>query len=194
MTGAAYALASMRPRVFPAEDAQRAVRSRTADDASMRPRVFPAEDIHRRADHARGLLASMRPRVFPAEDVVVPAGLVVLPLVASMRPRVFPAEDGEVRPLTTGGVAASMRPRVFPAEDVYYERWPARHHEASMRPRVFPAEDVGAGDGPCTTRSCFNEAAGIPRGRRPERCNRRSARAPRFNEGRGYSPRKTSIS
>ena len=36
-----------------------------------------------------------------------------------------------------------------------------------MRPRVFPAEDVvhGATDG--REPACFNEAAGIPRGRLP---------------------------
>ena len=37
--------------------------------ASMRPRVFPAEDAGMRADpHHRRRRASMRPRVFPAED------------------------------------------------------------------------------------------------------------------------------
>ena len=37
--------------------------------ASMRPRVFPAEDALRRAAPMRdGMPASMRPRVFPAED------------------------------------------------------------------------------------------------------------------------------
>ena len=36
--------------------------------ASMRPRVFPAEDGGRAAGAHRRRLASMRPRVFPAED------------------------------------------------------------------------------------------------------------------------------
>ena len=34
----------MRPRVFPAEDAEMSRISGTAIGASMRPRVFPAED------------------------------------------------------------------------------------------------------------------------------------------------------
>ena len=36
--------------------------------ASMRPRVFPAEDPLFPSNHAPSLAASMRPRVFPAED------------------------------------------------------------------------------------------------------------------------------
>ena len=59
-----------------------------------------------------------------------------------MRPRVFPAEDSGARGGATGGRAASMRPRVFPAED-------ATCYTTSDR---FPSR--------------FNEAAGIPRGRR----------------------------
>ena len=39
--------------------------------ASMRPRVFPAEDLHHRPSHLHSLPASMRPRVFPAEDLPV---------------------------------------------------------------------------------------------------------------------------
>ena len=38
--------------------------------------------------------------------------------------------------------------------------------QASMRPRVFPAEDPRGPCGGCPTRRRFNEAAGIPRGRR----------------------------
>ena len=34
-----------------------------------------------------------------------------------------------------------------------------------MRPRVFPAEDSTQRSGPFTSTACFNEAAGIPRGR-----------------------------
>ena len=85
----------MRPRVFPAEDADRAGRTEGGDrcfneaagiprgrhpqpdqhstyvvtEASMRPRVFPAEDLPDRQRPRRPVgLASMRPRVFPAED------------------------------------------------------------------------------------------------------------------------------
>ena len=59
-----------------------------------------------------------------------------------MRPRVFPAEDDRVD--GAGGVelrVASMRPRVFPAED--------------LQDKVTQGLELG----------CFNEAAGIPRGR-----------------------------
>ena len=59
-----------------------------------------------------------------------------------MRPRVFPAEDGVGEAIHEAGGPASMRPRVFPAEDVADRRHPPGH------PRSF------------------NEAAGIPRGRR----------------------------
>ncbi len=85
--------ASMRPRVFPAEDRQDGARESLRDGASMRPRVFPAEDAHvlprhpyagDRFNEAAGIprgrphrpghreqhvAASMRPRVFPAEDM-----------------------------------------------------------------------------------------------------------------------------
>ena len=87
------------------------------EDASMRPRVFPAEDLAGDSGERRHGSASMRPRVFPAED---PAGRPHPPRPephASMRPRVFPAED-PVGPTRVGGRRwASMRPRVFPAED-----------------------------------------------------------------------------
>ena len=60
-----------------------------------------------------------------------------------------------------------MRPRVFPAEDAGD---PERHDVwfgfASMRPRVFPAEDSRLNGAWSCCRSCFNEAAGIPRGGR----------------------------
>ena len=59
-----------------------------------------------------------------------------------------------------------MRPRVFPAEDVQGVRALARAGSASMRPRVFPAEDIRARGPVECGGSCFNEAAGIPRGRR----------------------------
>ena len=64
--------ASMRPRVFPAEDVvvvgYRPGRTR----ASMRPRVFPAEDPGEDQGGTGQAAASMRPRVFPAEDVIQP--------------------------------------------------------------------------------------------------------------------------
>ena len=45
----------MRPRVFPAEDAEDLVRQDGYGDASMRPRVFPAEDGAFAAFIARGV-------------------------------------------------------------------------------------------------------------------------------------------
>ena len=83
-----------------------------------------------------------------------------------MRPRVFPAEDqGGLAISNVGDAAASMRPRVFPAEDPadLPGKLPAFH--ASMRPRVFPAEDSGLWNASTAASWCFNEAAGIPRGR-----------------------------
>ena len=60
-----------------------------------------------------------------------------------------------------------MRPRVFPAEDARNVKFLERAHAASMRPRVFPAEDLPrAGAGGQRPPPRFNEAAGIPRGRR----------------------------
>ena len=159
-------------------------------DASMRPRVFPAEDLPLEPELVAQLRASMRPRVFPAEDLRAAArrqdrrG-------ASMRPRVFPAEDVTSRSSGHPGRLASMRPRVFPAEDPgarsRSRRAPGRFNEAagiprgrlvgawdraeqagtaSMRPRVFPAEDAEQMVKRQMGYSCFNEAAGIPRGRR----------------------------
>ena len=179
----------MRPRVFPAEDGDAAARP-SSSTASMRPRVFPAEDARsgscigvvpalsarfneaagiprgRRSGRARRSVtvtgASMRPRVFPAEDGQL--GQLSPGLSASMRPRVFPAEDARAatsaeaqhgRFNEAAGIprgrrptratfrrrpCASMRPRVFPAEDDVDERQ-RRITKASMRPRVFPAED-----------------------------------------------------
>ena len=61
-----------------------------------------------------------------------------------------------------------MRPRVFPAEDLLVaDAWVSRER-ASMRPRVFPAEDDQGTITGTSAVSSFNEAAGIPRGRR---CN-----------------------
>ena len=110
--------ASMRPRVFPAEDRTQRRRSvRPARRASMRPRVFPAEDQTAHDARERQQGASMRPRVFPAEDRVIDFGAAA-GAPASMRPRVFPAEDrASGRAPVRGARLASMRPRVFPAED-----------------------------------------------------------------------------
>ena len=43
----------MRPRVFPAEDAETRIQVRPTLDPSMRPRVFPAEDVDVGAEVAR---------------------------------------------------------------------------------------------------------------------------------------------
>ena len=87
-------------------------------DASMRPRVFPAEDLYRpEPRHDPRPDASMRPRVFPAEDPDCGNGACGRHR-ASMRPRVFPAEDCVIRVRQHSGGYASMRPRVFPAEDM----------------------------------------------------------------------------
>ena len=59
-----------------------------------------------------------------------------------------------------------MRPRVFPAEDHGRVLGHRREAIASMRPRVFPAEDTSTSVTPLPTFAGFNEAAGIPRGRR----------------------------
>ena len=187
--------ASMRPRVFPAEDRQPSGHTREVGIASMRPRVFPAEDPLGRDPDPAVADASMRPRVFPAEDP--PARLDSLWRVvrASMRPRVFPAEDaGRERGAARAGgrsrfneaagiprgrpdqggigghgcLDASMRPRVFPAEDASRPLWSCGHRPASMRPRVFPAEDPPRPSTPPRGWWRFNEAAGIPRGRQDD--------------------------
>ena len=63
-----------------------------------------------------------------------------------------------------------MRPRVFPAEDEQPPcASPRRPWPASMRPRVFPAEDAADIRAAGERFSRFNEAAGIPRGRRTAR-------------------------
>ena len=77
-----------------------------------------------------------------------------------------------------------MRPRVFPAEDPTAARRPLRSHQASMRPRVFPAEDSPARFSIQPAHGRFNEAAGIPRGRRSPVCPAGS-RPPGFNEAAG---------
>ena len=59
-----------------------------------------------------------------------------------------------------------MRPRVFPAEDPVRDEPEAPEAPASMRPRVFPAEDKSTSPRENGGFIRFNEAAGIPRGRR----------------------------
>ena len=54
-----------------------------------------------------------------------------------------------------------------------------------MRPRVFPAEDIASSAFSTGSLPCFNEAAGIPRGRRPRVPPRRRPRRARFNEAAG---------
>ena len=74
--------------------------------------------------------------------------------------------DGQTVARLINQAWASMRPRVFPAEDAERGLGLFVHDaEASMRPRVFPAEDSGGGSPTRRPPRCFNEAAGIPRGR-----------------------------
>ena len=110
--------------------------------ASMRPRVFPAEDRRTRWDTTsaggfneaagiprgrRGGASNKRSPGRPSFNEA--AGI----------PRGRPEPEGPAEPEAP---PASMRPRVFPAED---ERLPLsldHYFTASMRPRVFPAEDA----------------------------------------------------
>ena len=55
------------PRGRPADRAGECV----VGAASMRPRVFPAEDLRNKGKEDHAHHASMRPRVFPAEDASV---------------------------------------------------------------------------------------------------------------------------
>ena len=186
--------------------------------ASMRPRVFPAEDDQRRSEPGRHMLGFNEAAGIPRgrrvrregaaaplggfnEAAGIPRGRHAVPdrgrlpqhrfneaagiprgrrhacigrqpqiPLASMRPRVFPAEDTR-RP--GGGLpasGASMRPRVPPGKAGYplcFRRQPA--DSASMRPRVFPAEDADEPREGRNGESSFNEAAGIPRGRHRDR-------------------------
>ena len=84
---------------------------------------------------------------------------------ASMRPRVFPAEDVQEDVRRWGGTVASMRPRVFPAEDTHLlstDSWSwCRFNEAAGIPRGRRKHSTR----PWQPSTRFNEAAGIPRGR-----------------------------
>ena len=77
-----------------------------------------------------------------------------------------------------------MRPRVFPAEDYEFAREHGKLFLASMRPRVFPAEDQDLSVYGTGTALGFNEAAGIPRGRRRV-VDEVGLRPCRFNEAAG---------
>ena len=81
-----------------------------------------------------------------------------------------------------------MRPRVFPAEDEREQlHLRVRPDTASMRPRVFPAEDPRFSDpAGCRARG-FNEAAGIPRGRRVHGVDDETDEVG-FNEAAGIPP------
>ena len=150
-------------------------------EASMRPRVFPAEDPSSRNcasdrlrwpsfNEAAGIPRGRRLRTRWSTRVVKPAG-------ASMRPRVFPAEDADSRYTITPCLVRTSFNEAAGIPRGRRRRWATRlqppgRREASMRPRVFPAEDhciparFESSRLPC---GCFNEAAGIPRGRRTAR-------------------------
>ena len=110
-----------------------------------------------------------------------------------MRPRVFPAEDIRVLSSPSAGVVASMRPRVFPAEDRRRASIIASASSASMRPRVFPAEDQPGRYRIQVQRRRFNEAAGIPRGRRDDQQRARPARGPASMRPRVFPAEDTSV-
>ena len=88
-----YPQSLIRAWLFPAEDTAARGGSRSGRPASMRPRVFPAEDwppsnvfgrISDRFNEAAGI---------PRGRLVRYTCYVTREFVASMRPRVFPAED-----------------------------------------------------------------------------------------------------
>ena len=172
----------MRPRVFPAEDAvggraneaagipRSSVRSfneaagiprgrRSVDpDGVMRHRVA------RRFNEAAGIPRGRRfvhCRRLPSSSAACFNEAAGIP--RGRRPRASMTTITN-RPIQL----ASMRPRVFPAEDGPPGRGRTRTiASASMRPRVFPAEDGSAQRAIPHSGLRFNEAAGIPRGRRP---------------------------
>ena len=113
-------LASMRPRVFPAEDLRCPWTEIGTTNCFNEAAGIPRGRRRRLRLLAPARAASMRPRVFPAEDFTA-ASLFSLHPNASMRPRVFPAEDAEAAAAEAAeSLPASMRPRVFPAEDLVY--------------------------------------------------------------------------
>ena len=78
-----------------------------------------------------------------------------------------------------------MRPRVFPAEDAFVAGDFTGANGTSMRPRVFPAEDRVRVPAAASTGPYFNEAAGIPRGRRHRCLTRPPVARAHFNEAAG---------
>ena len=78
-----------------------------------------------------------------------------------------------------------MRPRVFPAEDATQGHDGPGFRPASMRPRVFPAEDSAKPTRYRCPTYCFNEAAGIPRGRLPRLAALVKRTIGSFNEAAG---------
>ena len=178
--------ASMRPRVFPAEDAPpRPPRPRSRpsfNEAAGIPRGRPAPphvrpQEQRRFNEAAGiprgrligwLFSQSRCRPSFNEAAGIPRG----------RPRRGLTEEPRV-------TAASMRPRVFPAEDCAALSY-GQHH----RQRFNEAAGIPRGrrwSGTCCRVLCrrFNEAAGIPRGRLRLQKDRRKAEDRGFNEAAG---------
>ena len=133
----------------------------------MRPRVFPAEDVgdhdyRSRADRGFNEAAGIprgRRRMWWQEPCQLSRFNEAAGIPRGRRPGVPPHVAARL---------ASMRPRVFPAEDaIHVVVRPLPPAEASMRPRVFPAEDLPDRDESANRHQWgFNEAAGIPRGRR----------------------------
>ena len=181
-------LASMRPRELPAEDRiflggllQQFVA------ASMRPRELPAEDRERRPG-VLGLCpagfneAAGVTRGRPSQGAGDP-----MTIAASMRPRELPAEDlSDISPSLQWAIQASMRPRELPAEDLHARVVRVESVDASMRPRELPAEDRCRSGGLDRSPGCFNEAAGVTRGR-PSRPSSASPARRRFNEAAGVT-------
>ena len=159
--------ASMRPRVFPAEDPRhrrpttspsccfneaagipRGRRRTVADGYSTEHRFNEAAGIPRGRRSIRWPRCRRRTRFNEAAGI--PRGRPSRTTSRSSRPSCFNEAAGIPRGRPSGRpseyrrlLVASMRPRVFPAEDDEGAD-PAEHRgAASMRPRVFPAEDGG---------------------------------------------------
>ena len=132
----------------------------------MRPRVFPAEDSTNRTcavraiengfNEAAGIPRGRRRTATTTRG----SGSRFNEAAGILRGRQEVAREAEQR-----AEAASMRPRVFPSEDIHGGRHRFPADRASMRPRVFPAEDFSTRTVVVSAARCFNEAAGIPRGR-----------------------------
>ena len=107
----------------------------------------------------------MRPRELPAEDLQNPDAVLSDPFG-------FNEAAGVTRGRLGGGLYdlptflhASMRPRELPAEDRDPQDEQSVLCRASMRPRELPAEDGCVPSRPVGQVWCFNEAAGVTRGR-----------------------------